>query len=276
MRFARRAASALARTRFGGAGVPRPSSPILHALLVEKNARLAEKDERLEDAKARLAFTVRDKDERLAEKDERLTDTVRTMDARLTDTVRTMDARLADTVRTMDARLADAGALLFEVRKSAVRDLALAKHDADVARSVVDARGLFEACVAELASQLVNAGRKPPGIAQSSVSARLALLFTDCPEFVAYLNSVAADNSVPSDVLLRQAKKLYDVLSERLHATKAGGGPVDVSVALFERSGHPTLVAFAALVHFAGRDLRLYNFDRSSSSVKLGIPPRIA
>jgi len=254
MRFARRAASALARTRFGGAGVPRPSSPILHALLVEKNARLAEKDERLEDAKARLAFTVRDKDERLAEKDERLT----------------------DTVRTMDARLADAGALLFEVRKSAVRDLALAKHDADVARSVVDARGLFEACVAELASQLVNAGRKPPGIAQSSVSARLALLFTDCPEFVAYLNSVAADNSVPSDVLLRKAKKLYDVLSERLHATKAGGGPVDVSVALFERSGHPTLVAFAALVHFAGRDLRLYNFDRSSSSVKLGIPPRIA
>jgi len=261
MRFARRAASALARTRFGGAGVPRPSSPILHALLVEKNARLAEKDERLAekderlaDAKARLAFTVRDKDERLAEKDERLT----------------------DTVRTMDARLADAGALLFEVRKSAVRDLALAKHDADVARSVVDARGLFEACVAELASQLVNAGRKPPGIAQSSVSARLALLFTDCPEFVAYLNSVAADNSVPSDVLLRQAKKLYDVLSERLHATKAGGGPVDVSVALFERSGHPTLVAFAALVHFAGRDLRLYNFDRSSSSVKLGIPPRIA
>ena len=225
MRFARRAASALARTRFGGAGVPRPSSPILHALLVEKNARLAEKDARI------------------AEK---------------------------------DARLADAGALHFEMRKSAVRDLALAKHDADVARSVVDARGLFEACVAELASQLVNAGRKPPGIAQSSVSARLALLFTDCPEFVAYLNSVAADNSVPSDVLLRQAKKLYDVLSERLHATKAGGGPVDVSVALFERSGHPTLVAFAALVHFAGRDLRLYNFDRSSSSVKLGIPPRIA
>ena len=230
MRFARRAASALAHTRFGGAGVPRPSSPILHALLVEK-------------------------------------------DARLPDTVRTMDARLAE----KDARLADAGALHFEMRKSAVRDLALAKHDADVARSVVDARGLFEACVAELASQLVNAGRKPPGIAQSSVSARLALLFTDCPEFVAYLNSVAADNSVPSDVLLRQAKKLYDVLSERLHATKAGGSPVDVSVALFERSGHPTLVAFAALVHFAGRDLRLYKFDRSSSSsVKLGIPPRIA
>jgi len=247
MRFARRAASALARTRFGGAGVPRPSSPILHALLVEKNARLAEKDERL------------------AEKDERLADAK----ARLAFTGREKDERLTDTVRTMDA-------LLFEVRKSAVRDLALAKHDADVARSVVDARGLFEACVAELASQLVNAGRKPPGIAQSSVSARLALLFTDCPEFVAYLNSVAADNSVPSDVLLRQAKKLYDVLSERLHATKAGGGPVDVSVALFERSGHPTLVAFAALVHFAGRDLRLYNFDRSSSSVKLGIPPRIA
>jgi len=201
---------------------------------------------------------------------------IATMDALVNMTA----ARLADTVRDKDARLTDAvrdkDALLAEVRASGAREIALAKHDADVAKGVVNARGLLEACAAELSAALVRAGRVRAGVSPSTTSGRLALLFSECSEFVAYLELAAADNCVPADVLLRQAKKLYDVLSERVHAEAAGGGAVRLPVELFERSGRPTLVALAALARFAGRDLRLYELGGGDGGVVLRDPPRIA
>ena len=179
------------------------------------------------------------------------------------------DARFADAVREKDA-------LLSEVRAAALRDVSIAKHDADVARSVVDARSLLEACIADLVGALVSAGRVPKSAASGSVSKRFALLFTDCREFVEYLEAAAAENRVPADVLLRQARKLYDVLSERVHAEAADGGTVGLPVELFVRSGRPTLVALAALARFAGRDLRLYKFDGTADTVKLRYTPGVA
>ena len=201
----------------------------------------------------------------LAEKDARFADAVREKDARLAE----KDARFADAVREKDA-------LLSEVRASALRDVSIAKHDADVARSVVDARSLLEACIADLVGALVSAGRVPKSAASGSVSKRLALLFTDCREFVEYLEAAAAENRVPADVLLRQARKLYDVLSERVHAEAADSGTVGLPVELFVRSGRPTLVALAALARFAGRDLRLYKFDGTADTVKLRYTPGVA
>ena len=197
-------------------------------------------------------------------------------DARLADAVREKDARLADAVREKDARLLEKDALLAEVRASALRSVSLAKHEADIARGVVNARGLLEACIADLMTSLIAANRiNHKSLASTSMSARLALLFEKCPELIAYLETSAANNSVPPDVLLRQAKKLYDVLSERVHAEAADGGILTLPVELFERSGRPTLIAFAALASFAGRDLGLYKFDGSESNVVLGAPPKI-
>jgi len=246
MRSARRALS-IVGGRAAQAGPPRPPLSLMRALLAEKDVHLAVAAARLAEAAARLADTVRDK-----------------------------DARLADTMRDKDARLADKDALLAEVRASGAREIALAKHDADVAKGVVNARGLLEACAAELSAALVRAGRVRAGVSPATTSGRLALLFSECSEFVAYLELAAADNCVPADVLLRQAKKLYDVLSERVHAEAAGGGAVRLPVELFERSGRPTLVALAALARFAGRDLRLYDLGGSDGGVVLRDPPRIA
>jgi len=289
MRSARRALSVVGRAAH--AGTQRP--PFSHAtfairsLLAEKNARLAEAASHLADIvrekDARLADAVREKDAHLAKAASHLADIVRDKDAHLAkaashlaDIVRDKDARIADAVREKNARLAEKDALLATVRASAARDIALAKQVADVANGVVDARGLLEACVAELAAALVGAGRVRAGILPATVSERLSLLFSECSEFVAYLKTAAADNNVPADVLLRQAKKLYDVLSERVHSEAAGGGVVRLPVELFQHSGRPTLVALAALARFAGRDLRLYQFGGGDGGVVLRKPPRIA
>ena len=245
-----RSFSVLVRGRPSRAGPPPAPALLARALLAEKDARFADA---VREKDARLADAVREKDARLAEK----------------------DARLADAVREKDARLLEKDALLAEVRASALRSVSLAKHEADIARGVVNARGLLEACISDLMTSLIAANRIDKSAAPTSMSARLALLFEKCPELIAYLETSAANNSVPPDVLLRQAKKLYDVLSERVHAEAADGGILTLPVELFERSGRPTLIAFAALASFAGRDLGLYKFDGSESNVVLGAPPKI-
>ena len=82
-----------------------------------------------------------------------------------------------------------------------------------------------------------------------------------CPEIVAYLEAAAADNSMSEKLVVGQARKLYDILSERLHSGAVGsdGAPVRMPADVFERSGDPSRAAFAAFVAFAGRDMRLYD-----------------
>jgi len=222
------------------------SAATLRVLIVEKDTRLAEKDARLAAAAAHLASVERDKDARIA----------------------SMDAHLASVERARDA------VLLLE-RTSAARDVSLAKHAADVARGVLDARGLFESALAEIVRRCESRGRGP---APPTVSAQLEWLFGGkCPEFVAYVKAAAADNETSEKHVLKQARKLFGVLSERPHSGAIGsaGAPVRMPADLFERSGAPTLIAFAALVAFAGRDLRLYDFGGGDVAVKLRAPAAV-
>jgi hypothetical protein len=190
------------------------------------------------------------------------------------------------TFAQMDARLGDAAARLTEVmrardellaseRKSFLRDLAIAKREADVARGIVNARGLFESALADILRLYESRGRGP---VPPTVSAQLAWLFSSKnPELVVYLEAAAADNSMAEKQVVGQARKLFDILSERLHsgAIASANAPACMPAEVFERSGDPTKVAFAAFVAFAGRDLRLYDFAGCDVAVKLRAPAEV-
>jgi len=208
---------------------------------------LAEKD-------ARLAAAERDMRERLSAKDALLSAAERHKDALLS---------------AKDALIAEKDARLSDVRKSHARELASAKHAADLARGVLNVRGLFEACLADVWRA---AGGRPED--RASVSEKLRQLVAAesgrCPGLVAYLKMAAADNGVPEPELLRQAGRLYEVLSERLHSDAASGaGTTSLPAELFERSGRATMVALAAFVRFTGRNLALYSSDGAAQRLRL-------
>ena len=177
--------------------------------------------------------------------------------------------------REKDKLLAVHEELLTSVRTSAARDVALAKHDRDFACGVLDARGLFESSLAEIVRTLVSCGRGP---APPTVSGQLEWLFSGkCPELVAYLKVAAADNQKIEKLVLKQARKLFDVLSERPHSGSLGstGAPVRLPVEAFKSSGESTLLAFAAFLAFSGRDLRLYDFVGDDVAVTLRAPAAV-
>jgi hypothetical protein len=183
----------------------------------------------------------------------------------------------ADALHTSAMR--DKDALLAEVRASAARAVAAAKHEADVAKGVVNARGLFEACVADIYRELALVGRKVAD--GGGVSGRFARLIAgDCPELVEYLDKLAADNHVPQHALRAQASELYKTLSELSHAESAARDSVVVlPTAVFGMHRLPRLLAFVGLVRFANRDLRLYKFEDGSVidiEFILGEPKRIS
>ena len=226
---------------------PRLSSAALRALLGAKDEVLAQMNARLADAAAHLVDVVREKDGRLVD----------------------AAARLAEVVRARDE-------LLAVERKAYSREIALAKHAADVARGIVNARGLFESALAENVRDFESHGRGP---APRTVSAQLEWLLISgkCPELTVYLKAAAADNRMVEKHVLRQAGKLFDVLSERLHSGELGSAaaPLRMPAEVFERSGDPTRVTFAAFVAFAGRDLRLYDFAGGDVDVKLRVPAEV-
>ena len=197
------------------------------------------------------------------------------MEARLTDMAREKNERLADAATRLAEVLRARDELLAVERKSAARDLAIAKHATDVIRGIINARGLFESAMADIMRLVESRGRGP---VPPTVSAQLEwLLSGKCPELVTYLKAAAADNHQADTHVLRQAKKLFDVLSERLHGGALGSAaaPVRMPEEVFERSGDPTRTAFAAFVAFAGRDLRLYDFAGNDVDVPLRAPAEV-
>jgi len=217
---------------------------VLERLLQEKNARLIE--------------LAREKDARLVEKDTRLVELAREKDARLLD----KDVRLLE----KDARLLDKDEAMRRIEAACAKELTLAKHAVDVARSRTDARALLEGALDSICAKLPN-GRS----LGSSTTQQLAALLKaggPCPGLLAYLRQAAEDNNVKEAELLRQVGKLYDVLSERVHAEPVGGVSL-VPAELFEHSGRTTLVGFAALASFSGRDLGLYELGGEPVPLKL-------
>ena len=232
----RRAASTLSPAR-----APRD----LVALLAAADARAAAAEHRLADKEALLAAV----ESRLADK----------------------DALVAFTVAAAECRLADKQALADATSKLHAVELAAAKHVADVANSRLNVRSILETSVYETWS---TCGPRKPSPAASSCAGRLMALLepgNGCSGLIAYVRVAAADNGVPPEHALAEARKLYATLCSRMHAD-APEGSEGLSSAVFEGPGRTALVANAALVHFSGRRLRLYAADGALGNARAELP----
>jgi hypothetical protein len=235
------------------------------ALLAGKDAMLAGKDAQLAAADRELHGLLSSRDAQLAAADRELHGLLSSRDAQLA----AADRELQGLLESRDALLREKDARLSDRLVSHARELAIAMHAADLARGVLNVRGLFEACVADVWRE---SGGLPDD--RGSVSDKLRQLLAAgparCPGLVAYMKVAAADNGVPEQDLLRQAGRLYEVLSERLHSDAASGaGTTRLPAAVFERSGRATMLALAAFVRFTGRNLALYGSDGKAQRLRL-------
>jgi hypothetical protein len=241
--------------------------PYLELLLKEKDARLQEKDARLQEMDSLVNFFLKEKNARLQdallqdknallqEKDVRLQEKVALMNYRL----KLKDARLQE----KNVRLQEKDATLRFKEMTFVRDMEALQYALDMTEFRYGARALLEVILPNVWQRVL--GKCPP----SGASNQLAGLLKEgaCPGLLAYLDQAAEDNDVRATDLLRQTGKLCDVLCEP-HA-EAVGGTTRVPAELLEHSGRTTLLAFAALASFSGRDLSLYRLGNVKIPLKL-------
>lgn len=154
--------------------------------------------------------------------------------------------------------------------------LAVALHDADVARAVVTSRVLFDNSLDTLWKQ-AHAELQLPPPANVGVSKRAEVLLRSpsaggkFPGLGHALAVAAEDNDVPPSEVLMQARRLYEILSARVHSVELRGTarlPEDV----FEAAGRPAMVAFAGIVRAAGRTLSLYRLGDGEVRLRLRVP----
>ena len=245
-----------------------------HVLPTGATALVQQLERAISDRDARLAAAERDLQARLADKDARLADkdaAERELQARLAD----KDARLADKdarLADKDARLADKDALMKAQLTWASSELATSKYNADVASGILNVRELFEACLADIWRAC-----GPSIYVRVSTSQKLAQLLSAsgirCPGLLTYLHQAAADNGLPEEEVLQQARKLYEALSLRVHADVAEGTTRFFPAQVIDHMGGPATVALAAFVRFTGRDISLYGKDAASLPLRLRRPP---
>jgi hypothetical protein len=221
---------------FSGLGWGKEAAAL--ARLASLELLLKEKDARLEEKESAMIYFLKEKDARLQEKDVRL--------------------------QEKDVRLQEKDAFARFREAAFAKDMELLQYALDTAESRFEARALLEAILCNLWKRVPS--KRPP----SGTSDQLAGLLKEgaCPGLLAYLRQAADDNGVREVDLLRQTGKLYDVLCERLHA-EAIDGTTCVPTELFEHSGRTTLLAFAALASFSGRDLSLYKLGGEVIPLKL-------
>ena len=217
-------------------------------------------------AEQRLAAAERASAERLAEKSE----------------------RLAAAERSAEQRLAAAAKLLEAVERSSgiqqaalKAELAQAKYVAGIARGMI-ARQIPVRCVLDtsLAEVFRMSVKTSPGgskfMGGTQMLSQLLSLQSPCPGLQAYLTVAAEDNGLQPEQVLRHAKAMYVAMSQPLHAEDVGSTAlVQLPADLFELMGKPTVVAYAALLRFSGRSLRLYLADDSSAPPVLLRPPPV-
>jgi len=174
------------------------------------------------------------------------------------------DSQMTFCLKEKDARLQILNVSLKDKAAAFAKDLETLQYALDTAESRFEARSVLEAILPNL--WLRVQGKRPP----SGTANQLAGLLKEgaCPGLLAYLQQAAEDNGVREADLLRQTGELYDVLCERLHA-EAAGGTTSVPAELFKHSGRTTLLAFAALASFSGRDLSLYRLGGAATPLKL-------
>jgi hypothetical protein len=228
------------------------ASSTLHLLLQEKDMRLQELDKRLQERVRADERLLQEKDTRLQqmqEKDERL--------------LAKTEGRMQLLLEEKEKRLQDKAEYVRQLQATFAKDLSLAIHRADLAEGTIGARAVLEGSLDSIWS-------KQPGVSRpSTTTQQLAGLLKEsgpCSGLLVYLRLAAEDNGVKESELLRQVGKLYDVLSQPVH-TERVGSTVHLPVDLF--SGRTTLLAFAALASFSGRDLSLYKLGGKEFSLKL-------
>ena len=174
--------------------------------------------------------------------------------------------RLGKLTSAKDALVASSARVFDAAEKAHAIELAAAKHETDVAKSRLSVRAILETSIAE-----AYASWRSPHDHASTPSDRLAKLLDankGCEGFKAYVRVAAADNGVPPDDALKEARKLYSSFCSRAHAD-APEGSAGISSVVFESTGRTALVAYAAVVHYSGRSLRLYAVDDTSAALPL-------
>jgi hypothetical protein len=202
------------------------------ALVASKDALVASKD-------ALVAQTVASKDELVASK----------------------DALVAQTVASKDA-------LMIAASTAHAVELATAKHATDVAKSRLSVRAILETSIAE-----AFASWAMPHDDAKTPSERLMKMLDahkGCEGLKAYLRVAATDNGVPPEDTLKEGRKLYASFCSRAHAD-APEGSEGISSVVFDGVGRTSLVAYAALVSYTGRHLRLYATDDNSAVLPLAM-----
>jgi hypothetical protein len=217
-------------------------------------------------ASSTLHLLLQEKDMRLQEMDKRLQERVRA-DERLLQQMQEKEAKTEVHMQLLleekEKRLQDKAEYVRQMQVTFAKDLSLAIYRTDLAEGTIGARAVLEGSLDSIWS-------KQRGVSRSSTTKQqLVGLLREggpCPGLLFYLRLAAEDNGVKESELLRQAGKLYDVLSQPVH-TERVGGTVHLPAGLF--NGRTTLLAFAALASFSGRDLSLYKLGGKEFSLKL-------
>jgi len=141
----------------------------------------------------------------------------------------------------------------------------------DLSVGAVRARSLYERSLMDITHNLPAKSKA----LLISASARQAKLLDGhiCPALPSYIYAVARANGAKGDVVLAQARRLYDALSRPLHSVQNIDAPLPV--ALFDRDqGNEALLAFVAVVRFSGRNPALYVEGGQRKEIALPLPPQ--
>lgn len=169
-------------------------------------------------------------------------------------------------VASMDAMIASKDMLIIAASTAHAVELAAAKHATDVATSRLSVRAILETSIAE-----AFASWDPPHDDAKTPSECLLKMLDahkGCGGLKAYLRVAASDNGVPPDDALKEGRKLYSSFCSRAHAD-APEGSEGISSVVFNNAGRTALVAYAALVSYTGRRLRLYANDGTRAALPL-------
>jgi hypothetical protein len=151
-----------------------------------------------------------------------------------------------------------------------VEKVAAVTHELDLTRGVVSARTLLEVCLRHIRTtcQRLSATAIP---ASPTGAATKLLDGSSYPALVAYLGASAAENGADAARVLARARKLCGVHCGPIHEVSEGSMPAE----LFAESAREreVLIAFTALVRFAGRDPGLYAKGGPRTRLVLRVPP---
>ena len=147
-----------------------------------------------------------------------------------------------------------------------VEKMAVLVHELDMARGAVRARALLETCLRHIAGarQVLAAVSVPTS---PSGAAATLLDGSTYPALVAYLRASAVANGADDSLMLARARKLCGPM----HEVSAGGTPAELFTA--PARDRETLIAFAVLMRFAGRDPGLYVKYGARTQLVLRVPP---